>query len=83
MESFVLIQLFQIRYESLDTKHLWLKLECCEELEKTVNVLEGSMSRTKGFILKSLLDTLYFMKDNSIHIDQVYGMLYFSCIHQR
>ena len=62
---------FQISYESLDSKSLGIKLDCCEELEKVVNVLEGSMSRTKGFILKSLLDTLQYMKDNSIHIDQV------------
>ena len=61
----------QICYESLDTKSLGLKLDCCEEMDKIVSVLEGSMSRTKGFILKSLLDTLQYMKSNNIHIDPV------------
>ena len=61
----------QIGYESLDTKSLGLKLDFCEEMDKIVSVLEGSMSRTKGFILKSLLDTLQYMKSNNIHIDQV------------
>ena len=69
------IYCLEICYESLDTKSLGLKLDCCEEMDKIVSVLEGSMSRTKGFILKSLLDTLQYMKSNNIHIDPVKRVL--------
>ena len=52
-------------------KNLEKKLTFCEELEKNVEVLEGSLSRTKGFILLSFLRTLDFMKTSDIPISQV------------
>lgn len=58
----------KINYASLGVKNLEKKLIFCEELEKNVEVLEGSMSRTKGFILLSFLKTLDFMKMSEIPI---------------
>ena len=52
-------------------KNLEKKLTFCEELEKNVEVLEGSLSRTKGFIILSFLRTLDFMKTSDIPISQV------------
>ena len=62
---------FKISYASLGAKNLEKKLIFCEELEKNVEVLEGSMSRTKGFILLSFLKTLDFMKMSEIPISPV------------
>ena len=47
------------------------KLLFCEDLEKIVDVLEGSQSRTKGFLIISYLKTLDFMKFTKIPINQV------------
>ena len=47
------------------------KLSFCEDLEKIVDVLEGSLSRTKGFLIISYLKTLDFMKFKKIPINQV------------
>ena len=60
-----------IEYETLGQKNLELKLAFCDELEKIIEVIEGSMSRTKGFILLSCLRTLDFMKQKDIPIAQV------------
>ena len=59
-----------ISFESLTTKNLEMKLTFCEDLEKVMDVLEGSQSRTKGFIVISYLKTLDYMKRNNIAIGQ-------------
>ena len=58
----------KIPFQSLSKENLEMKLLFCEELEKVVEVLEGSLSRTKGFINISYLKTLDFMKLNDIMI---------------
>ena len=60
-----------ISYESLGQKNIELKMTFCEELEKIIGVIEGDMSRTKGFILLSFLRTLDFMKQKDMAITQV------------
>ena len=60
-----------VSYESLTMKDLELKITFCEELEKIVGVIEGDMSRTKGFILLSFLRTLDYMKEKELQISQV------------
>ena len=52
-------------------KNIELKMTFCEELEKIIGVIEGDMSRTKGFILLSFLRTLDFMKQKDMAITQV------------
>ena len=61
----------QISYESLSSGHLELKLSFCEELERAVDVLEGSLSRTKGFIIISYLKTIEHLKTKNIAVNQV------------
>ena len=60
-----------ISYEALGQKELEQKIIFCEELEKIVGNIEGEMSRTKGFILLSLLRTLDYMKGNGLVVPQV------------
>ena len=60
-----------VSYESLGQENLDLKITFCEELEKIVGIIEGEMSRTKGFILLSLLRTLDFMKGKGLKVSQV------------
>ena len=60
-----------ISYEALGQKELEQKITFCEELEKIVGNIEGEMSRTKGFILLSLLRTLDYMKGKGLVIPQV------------
>ena len=59
-----------VSFESLSTKNLEMKLTFCEDLEKVMEVLEGSQSRTKGFLVISFLKTLDYMKRNNIAIGQ-------------
>lgn len=59
-----------ISFESLTARNLEMKLTFCEDLEKVMDVLEGSQSRTKGFIVISYLKTLDYMKRNNIAIGQ-------------
>ena len=56
---------------TLGQKELEQKITFCEELEKIVGNIEGEMSRTKGFILLSLLRTLDYMKGNGLVVLQV------------
>ena len=60
-----------VPYDSLNQDTLEMKITFCEEVLKIVAMIEGDMSRTKGFVLQSLLETLDYMKQKEIHISQV------------
>ena len=48
-----------------------MKLSFCEELENSIEIIEGSLSRTKGFLIMNYLKTLDYMKQKGLPIGQV------------
>ena len=63
--------LLQIPFHSLSQKNLELKLNFCEELESSTEIIEGSLSRTKGYLIMNYLKTLDYMKQRGFPIGQV------------
>ena len=57
--------------EMLSEDDLNLKLKFCEELTESIEITEGSKSRSKGFIALAFLRTLDFMKGRNMVIAQV------------
>ena len=62
---------FQIPHHSLNQKDLELKLSFCEELEGSIEIIEGSLSRTKGYLIMNYLKTLDYMKERGLPAGQV------------
>ena len=48
-----------------------MKLSFCEELENSIEIIEGSLSRTKGFLIMNYLKTLDYMKQKGLPVGEV------------
>ena len=55
----------------MNQKDLELKLSFCEELEGSIEIIEGSLSRTKGYLIMNYLKTLDYMKERGLPAGQV------------